>query len=56
MKFSKYNRKCNHRRPTRQDAEIFATKMMLDHKANGIDLPIDFYKSLAKKNETGEWE
>jgi hypothetical protein len=59
MAFTKYNnpnKKRIHRRPTRQEAETFAIKTMLDHKANGIELSSDFYASLARKNETGKWD
>jgi hypothetical protein len=55
MKFTKNNQK-RKRKPTKESAEIFAIKTMLDHKANGVELSSNFYESLARKNETGKWD
>ena len=52
MKFSKYNNPNKRRagkRLSKIDADILATKNMLDDRRNGIDCPIDFYECQSKK-------
>lgn len=52
MKFTKYNNP-NKRRPRKRlsktDADIIATKNMLDDRSKGIDCPIEFYEEQSNK-------
>jgi hypothetical protein len=56
VKFSKYNRRKRKHKPTHESAEAFAIKTMLKDQSEGIEMPVSFYESLARKNETGKWE
>lgn len=58
MAFTKYNNPNNkkRRRPTKEQADLFALDTMLSHKAKGIELSADFYNSLSRKNQTGSWD
>lgn len=50
MKFSKYNnpsKKRNHKRMSRTDADITATKAMIIDKWNGYDLPLTYYDEMS---------
>lgn len=52
MKFSKYNNPNKRRarkRLSKTDADIIATKNMLDDRRNGIEMPLDFYEWQSKK-------
>lgn len=51
-KFTKYNnpnKKRNYRRVSRTDADIIATKNMLDDMRNGIELPLSYYDEHSDK-------
>lgn len=52
MRFSKYNNPNKRRarkRLSKTDADIIATKNMLDDRRNGIEGPIEFYEWQSKK-------
>ncbi len=52
MRFSKYNNPNKRRarkRLSKTDADIMATKNMLDDRRKGIEMPIDFYEWQSKK-------
>ena len=52
MRFSKYNNPNKRRARKRLDkseADIIATKNILDDRRNGIDCPIEFYKWQSNK-------
>lgn len=57
MRFSKYNNQ-NKRRPRKRssktDADIIATKNMLDDRRKGIELPVDFYEWQSNKMQGKE--
>lgn len=53
MKFTKYNNPNKRRarkRLSKTDADILATKNMLDDRRNGIEMPLDFYEWQSMKN------
>ena len=52
MRFSNYkpNKRRKRKRLTKTDADIIATKNMLDDRRNGIDCPIEFYEWQSNKN------
>lgn len=57
MRFSKYNNPNKRRARKRLDkteADILATKNMLDDRMNGIDCPIEFYEWQSKKMQGKE--
>lgn len=60
MAFTKYNnpnkKRSNKRRPTKENADLFALNTMLSHRERGIELSADFYNSLSRKNQTGSWD
>ena len=52
MRFSKYNnpnKRRKRKRLTKTEADIVATKNMLDYRRKGIELPVDFYEWQSKK-------
>ena len=52
MRFSKYNNPNKRRarkRLSKTDADILATKNMLDDRRNGIEMPLDFYEWESKR-------
>ena len=56
MRFSKYNNQNKRRarkRLSKTDADILATKNMLDDRRNGIDCPIEFYEWQSSKMQGG---
>ena len=56
MRFSEYNpnKRRKRKRLTKTDADIIATKNMLDDRRNGIDCPIEFYELQSKKMQGKE--
>ena len=58
MRFSKYNNP-NKRRARKRlsttEADIIATKNMLDDRRNGIEMPLDIYEWQSKKMQGKEW-
>lgn len=48
-KYNNPNRKRKHKRMSRTDADILATKNMLDDLRNGIELPLSYYDQQSDK-------
>lgn len=48
-KYNNPNRKRKHKRMSRTDADIFASKNMLDDLRNGIELPLSYYDKQSDK-------
>lgn len=57
MRFSKYNNPNKRRarkRMSKTEADILATKNMLDDRRNGIEMPLDFYEWQSNKMQGKE--
>ena len=56
MRFSKYNpnKRRARKRLSKTDADIIATKNMLDDRRNGIDCPIEYCECQSKKMQGKE--
>lgn len=57
MRFSKYNnpsKRRSRKRLDRTEADIIATKNMLDDRRKGIEMPIEFYEWQSNKMQGKE--